>query len=298
MSNQRKAILLILFLTIAVVATGAFIALCNTPAPIPTALPSPNGYSAFLQAGSLVQKGSSDYATMSLEQLRITVAGNSNALQIARSGLAEKSQVPERYSPVYAENHLRELADIRLLAQAFLAEGKLAEMEQLTNGAEDSYLDAIRLGIECPRGGTLIDALVGNAIEAMGTWQLKKVIPNLDAKTSGEMAHQLEALDATKETWGQVLQEEKYWSRRTFPGLEHRVGELVGWYSLRASKAKAKQRLITQQTKTRKLIIDLAARAYELDKGHRPAAAADLVPKYLNAIPQDPVTGKNQTLTP
>ena len=40
-------------------------------------------------------------------------------------------------------------------------------------------------------------------------------------------------------------------------------------------------------------MVDLAARAYELDKGHPPASAADLVPEYLKAVPQDPVTGTN-----
>jgi competence protein ComGC len=46
------------------------------------------------------------------------------------------------------------------------------------------------------------------------------------------------------------------------------------------------------------LIINLAARAYELDKGHRPASLNDLVPDYLKTIPQDPSTGKNMDYSP
>jgi hypothetical protein len=46
------------------------------------------------------------------------------------------------------------------------------------------------------------------------------------------------------------------------------------------------------------LIIDLASRAYELDKGHRPANLADLVPDYLKAIPQDPFTGTTMVYSP
>jgi hypothetical protein len=53
-----------------------------------------------------------------------------------------------------------------------------------------------------------------------------------------------------------------------------------------------------QQSMTHRLLIDLATRAYELDKGHRPASLADLVPDYLKAIPQDPVTGTNMAYTP
>ena len=45
-------------------------------------------------------------------------------------------------------------------------------------------------------------------------------------------------------------------------------------------------------------MIALASRAYELDKGHPPATAADLVPEYLKAVPQDPVTGTNLIYSP
>ena len=50
--------------------------------------------------------------------------------------------------------------------------------------------------------------------------------------------------------------------------------------------------------KTHQLIVDLAARAYELDKGHRPVSVAELVPEYLKAVPQDPVTGTNLIYSP
>jgi hypothetical protein len=61
---------------------------------------------------------------------------------------------------------------------------------------------------------------------------------------------------------------------------------------------KAERKFKEQQTKTRQLLIDLAARAYELDKGHHPASPADLVPDYLKAIPQDPLTGTNLVYSP
>jgi hypothetical protein len=46
------------------------------------------------------------------------------------------------------------------------------------------------------------------------------------------------------------------------------------------------------------LTLDLAARAYELDKGHPPANLTDLVPDYLKAVPQDPFTGANMIYSP
>jgi hypothetical protein len=41
-----------------------------------------------------------------------------------------------------------------------------------------------------------------------------------------------------------------------------------------------------------------ASRAYELNKGHRPTSASDLVPDYLKAIPQNPITRTNLILMP
>jgi competence protein ComGC len=61
---------------------------------------------------------------------------------------------------------------------------------------------------------------------------------------------------------------------------------------------KTKEKFQQQQIKTRQLMVDLAARAYELDKGKSPASLADLVPEYLKAIPQDPFTGTNMIYSP
>ena len=41
----------------------------------------------------------------------------------------------------------------------------------------------------------------------------------------------------------------------------------------------------------KRMIVDLAARAYELDRGKRPKDLDALVPDYLDAVPIDPATG-------
>jgi len=61
---------------------------------------------------------------------------------------------------------------------------------------------------------------------------------------------------------------------------------------------KGEERFNKQRMKLRQLTIDLAARAYELDKGKPPATVNDLVPDYLKTIPQDPLTGTNIVLRP
>jgi hypothetical protein len=154
------------------------------------------------------------------------------------------------------------------------------------------------LGNEAGRGGVLIDEMVGLAIGSIGTGHLQKMVDQLDTKSCRETAATLETLDVQSQSWADILQQENAWSRRTFNSLGYRIYRPL--LAKMAGKAynKAEQKFKEQQTKTHQLTIDLAARAYELDKGHRPASPADLVPDYLKAIPQDPLTGTNLVYSP
>jgi hypothetical protein len=277
---------------------GLLIFDATRPLPPIQSLPNPNGYDNFVKAGEMVSDNTGDFNEMKSEELRGLVAKNSGALQAARTSLQEDCAVPLQFSESYMSRHLLELADYKRLAQAFVAEGQLAGMENRPGDAAKSYLDAVRLGNKSAHGGVLIDQLVGTAIEAIGTSYLQKLVDQLDAKTCHETAATLETLDAQGQTWQQVVQQEKAWSYRSYTGLRYGLVRLVMHNSLNKNLQKAEQRYKKQQSKTRQLIIDLVARAYELDKGHRPASLADLVPAYLKAIPQDPLTGKNMVYSP
>ena len=45
-------------------------------------------------------------------------------------------------------------------------------------------------------------------------------------------------------------------------------------------------------------MIQIATRAYQLDKGRGPGKIADLVPTYLKAVPQDTATGHEMIYVP
>jgi hypothetical protein len=140
--------------------------------------------------------------------------------------------------------------------------------------------------------------LVGIAIDAIGTSHIQTLVINLDTRTCRETASALESLDAQNQTWSEVLQQENIWSRATFRGWRYDLMRLEAGKSAKAATASSKRKFQAQELKTRQLIIDLAARAYELDKGRRSASAADLVPEYLKAVPKDPVTGTNLIYSP
>lgn len=133
---------------------------------------------------------------------------------------------------------------------------------------------------------------MGIAVEAMGTTGMERVVPRLDAKQSREASAVLESCEGQQESADNFLARERAWARRTF-GLKGQIVRLFMFKSMNEYEQKAAAKLMAQQTRARRLLIELAARAYELDKNERPKRLADLVPAYLKAIPQDPVTGTN-----
>jgi hypothetical protein len=264
--------------------------------PVPS-LPHPNGYEDLVKAGNVVSNDFRDCDELPSAKLRELMNKDAGAFQTARIGLQQECRVPLDYSPTLRA-HFDKLPSIKLLALAFEAEGKLAEMENHTNETIESYLDLGRLANQSAHGGILIDQLVSINLEAMETERLQKLVDQLDAKSCRETAAELEILDSQRQTWDEVLQQEHDWSRRTFPGIRYELARLMTRNSLNKAFQSAERKFKDQQSKTRRLIIDLAARAYELDKGRPPANLADLVPDYLKAVPQDPFTGTNMVYLP
>jgi hypothetical protein len=264
------------------------------PVPPP---PNPNGYEDLVKAGQMIAGNVGDFDSMSEAELHVMAQTNSAAIQLARIGLQEKCRVTLDYSAT-SSAHLDQLNAIKHLAQAFAAQGRLAEMEKRPADAVQFDLDMIRLANDSANGGVIIDQLVGNAIESMGVEELQKLVGQLDAKSCHVTAATLETLDSQRQTWNQVMQQERDWSRRTFPGIRNELARLMTRNSLNQADQRVEQKLGEKQNKTRQLMVDFAARAYQLDKGHPPANLADLVPDYLKAIQQDPLTGTNMVYLP
>lgn len=264
------------------------------PLPSPLPLPKQNGYDDFVKAGQMLAPFTGNYDPSNLRQLQTIVEGNSNALQLARTGLGNECRVPVQFSESYVSNHLGDLAALKRVAQAFVAEGKLAETKDRPNDAAKSYLDTIRFGNEAMRGGVLIDALVGIAIENMGTSHLTNLVAQLDANSCRKTATSLETLDSQRPTWNEIMQQEKIW-RKAFEQLQKVPVSKMPMMDRMAAKTDqtCELKFNTQEQKMRRAMIDFATRAYQLDKGKPPMSISDLVPNYLKTIPQDTFTGTN-----
>ena len=218
--------------------------------------------------------------------LEALVAANADALELARAGMQKKCRVHLDDNPL--KRH-----DVKILERGFEAEGQLAELQGHPNEAAGSFLDIVHLANESSRGGVLIDALIEMIIEREGTDALQKLLPQLDAQTCRQAAATLETLDAQRQTWEDIEEQESEWSHHTFPGLKDELVRLANYKAFNKAERDFERKFQDQQIRTQRLIIDLAARAYSLDNGHAPASVAALVPNYLKAIPQDPLTGTN-----
>ena len=279
------------FVVAVLLVVAASVFTFSQPAPPPPPLPQPNGYDDFVKAGGMVTDNAFDYRTMSQEELRAFVTKNAEALKLVRTGLRRECRVPLDYSATNPTN-IRNLSIIKRLDFAVMAEGKLAELENRPADAAEAYLAVIRLGVAISQGGLIIDSLVAIAIESIGTSGMQRLTPTLDAKQCREAAAALESCEARREPMDAIVRQERAWARRIW-GFKGQIARMFTFKTLRRIEQKWVSKANAQQTRTRLLLIQFAARAYELEKGERPKSLADLVPAYLKAIPQDPLTRTN-----
>jgi hypothetical protein len=255
-------------------------------------MPSPNGYDDFVKAGQMVIGNPSTNDEMSKEQLTTLIATNAEALKLMRLGLSRECREPMEYPTNENADFLPELSTFHELAFLFVAEGRLAEMDGRTNDAAGTYLDGIQFGQEFSHGGVLISKLVGLACEAMAIHHLRRLSDSLDAAKCREVARVLQTIDDREEPVADTLEQERLWSRKTF-GIRGQLEGLLMYKQRAATTARVVAKIQATQARRRQMILDFAARAYELEKGKPPQSAADLVPEYLKAVPKDPVTGKD-----
>jgi hypothetical protein len=264
--------------------------------PVPT-LPNPNGYEDLVKAGQMMSGDFEDFADLNAGDLQKLISTNSEALKLVNLGMSKKCLVPNNYSSNYIDSLVTQLPAIKKLAWALSAEGRLAELDKRTNDAVHIYLDTIQIGQQSSHGGVIIVRLVGTAIEIIGMKPLGILTNISDLHLCQEVVHKLETIDSTDDSAEATLQQERIWQKHAF-GFWGQIRILLDYKDIRATNQKFFERLNETQKQRRALMINFAAHAYDLDKGHPPANLTDLVPDYLKAVPQDPFTGTNMVYSP
>ncbi len=275
------------------VVFGLWLVLRPSPANPPAApLPSPNGYDELLRAGRLSQGGSPGSQSTDGQALRAHVEKNAMAITLAHRALIRQFRVPTQFSHEWMTNHLEDSALLKQLTHALVAEGRLTELEGRPGEAAKSYLAAVRLGQEGFRGGIMIDTLNSLSCQALGLAPLQRLVAQLNAKECRELIDALERLHATRETYREVMRRQNVWMRRACDWRE-KLARLIQFRERLEGKRRFKDRIQRIELQTRVVMLDLAVRAYEVEKGERPNSIDAVVPAYLRELPDDPLLRSN-----
>lgn len=316
----RKLIVFLAFSFVVVTVTLVAVVLLvekNTPLP---PLPKPNGYDDFARAFDMLQvsnsmvlvptagnlqvatnsarmaRGVEDPDKMSVPELERYLADKTDVLGLVREGLTKECAVPvDQFSAVGLP--LGRLSNSKRVEWLFIAEGKLALLQNRPGDAVQSWIDGIRFAQESARGGVLISRLVGIADESMVIKQLQGALDDLDATNCRTVAQQLEAIDAKAEPIQVTIDEDAAWNRKT-DTVTTFIRRVVQFREQELSLDHLRSKDNARVLQRRQVMLAAAARAYQLERGAAPASAAELVPGYLKAVPKDPATGQDMPLPP
>lgn len=267
------------------------------PKPRP-ALPNPNGYDYFVKAGEALAGmwTNSALSAVPVPDLQVFLSANQKSLELVREGLRHRSLSPVSvtYDSATSRKILDQLGSIKRLGVLLAGEGRLAELNGNPEGAVDGYVEAMRFGQECSRGGVMVERLTGRAIEHIALTELRRAILSLNAKDVRRGLADLQKLDASHDLPSVNLGAEAEWVQLTFSAWERFMSQVHPRLrkDLREVHEKFTDGVNAFQAARRRAIVEAAARLFELEKGRRPTGYADLVPAYLKAIPLDPATGK------
>jgi hypothetical protein len=251
-----------------------------------SAVPNPNGYDDLLRAAHIVVR--SDPASLDHEQLRALVATNAEALRLLRLGLRGRCAVPTEAAITNFANVGTELIGLKWLAKMLAAEGQLAEMENRTADAAQSYTDVIHLGIEMSRGGLLIHRLVGIACEGIGGRPLAKLVSKLTSEQARPLLTQLEQIDETSVTWEEVARCENQFARIELAKYRNPAKLVTAWWEAREIMKNARKRHEMAAAHLRLITAEVALRCWVAEHRTPPARLELLVPEYLRRLPLDP----------
>jgi hypothetical protein len=137
-----------------------------------------------------------------LAQVRAVVRRNRAALARLRQGFRKQYRCPPVVSMLQT---FPDLAYDHALVRVLVSEGKLAEREYRLSDAVRSYLDCLRMGVNVPRGGAVVQAGVGLWVQQRGLRPLQELAFQLDGPVAAAAAHEMTRLDAQMSSLTETL---------------------------------------------------------------------------------------------
>jgi hypothetical protein len=219
MARSRSKIVIVAVILLVVLGMASVLLLSQPGAKfIAPPLPQPNGYDDFLRAASNITGEVVDDATATTNDLRLFLAQNTDALAQIKTGLDHECGVPLDTSASATTNssRLQDLSALKKCARLLIARGRVAEMDGKDAESTEAFLDTLRLGCGVTRGGVVIDAQIGLAIQGLGLSRIEKSLKHLNAAEVGTLAQSLVTAATRCESASSILQRESAWARQTF----------------------------------------------------------------------------------
>jgi len=187
-----------------------------------------------------------------------------------------------------------DLVNLKAAAWAMDADALLLSQQGDATGALNECLDLLRFGQAISRHGLLINFLVGSACEVIAVRRMTNLCTTLNVADCRRAALALQEHESRRESINDITRRDKQWSRRTY-GMFARIRAMIDEGSLNpkglgllfVNPAKEHQ---TRAREVRLCMLQLAARAFELERGRKLRNASELVPEFLRAVPLDPVS--------
>ena len=187
-----------------------------------------------------------------LDRERKLVADNAEALRLLRAALklpfrgeALPETANEKALVKITSDNFSVLADYRYMARLLVTESRVSAADKNLAGAVRSGVDGQRLGVLVRSDGTLIQMMVGVAIEAIARRQLRELLPQLEATNAKTALKTWQSATIKSPTYAQTLRYEAAWNRISYEQLIRGVPQPIA-QQMRAEWARLMEQEIAQ----------------------------------------------------
>jgi len=181
---------------------------------------------------------------------------------------------------------------IRDLARAIDAECKAARSSGDKVRACTLALTNVRLGLMFQRGSTVIECLIGVAVQGLANQRLIELRSELSPDDARRVIAAWDRALAEAESVHSIVNRDAAMAERAY-GWAARLANIVDWAGFPEVYSAVREADLRRQATTRLLQTDLAIRLYREDHGRLPARLLELIPSYLSGLPLDPYSGES-----
>lgn len=265
-----------------------------TPQPIPQ---EPkigiNGWDDIVAAGKIAEHSSvsdtiGNYDNVSQKELAKAVGKMSNVYSQVELAMHESVMVPVDYT---TEDIDIEATALRQLTRAMAARGRLAELDGRFREAAKSHLQIIRFGFSIRKKGLMIQSLVGTACSGVGLSLLYRCREKLSPDQCLTLISSLAQIEKQAEPASGFVARDRTWSQHAL-GWHGHLSLLLEEFTVPASELTPAAFLNAcklEVTEIQLLKTELAIQAWRAEHDDFPDSLDALVPKYLAAVPVDPM---------